>query len=249
MTKVNNTSSKLQSVYRNLSVDRERISNACIIGLLVVLGNSVTVKLPSKKSKNTLAHLSIASTRLNGKEINEIVQEQYNFPNTLDKNKRRDKEVAIFNAVSKSVTGPYFKLAKQTTSVKTLKLRIYKELGPFNKNGVILFGTQVTTNLMNRNPYGRCSQRAFIELKGYDKEIVNIFHSVCNMKENVIENYLVKCPELFQTYLKSEIDFYQKDNEIIRNTPTSEELCFRGVFQFCSEHLYSTETATWFTSE
>ncbi|EKE40189.1 hypothetical protein ENUP19_0340G0037 [Entamoeba nuttalli] len=249
MPKANTTSTKLQSINRNRSVDRERLSNACVIGLFVVLGNSVTVKLPSKKSKNTLAHLSIANAFINGKDINELVQEQYSFPSVLDKNKRRDKEVAIFNAVSKEVARFHFKLAKRTTAVKTLKLKIYKEIGPFNKNGVTLFGTKVTSSLMNRNPCGRCSQRAFVELKGYDEEIVNIFHSVCNNQENVIENYIADYPELFTTDLKPEMEFDKRSDEVVRNTPTFESSCVRGVFRLSNENFYSTETADWFCTE
>ncbi|EDR21555.1 hypothetical protein EDI_220050 [Entamoeba dispar SAW760] len=249
MAKASTTSTKLQSINRNLSVDRERLSNACVIGLYVVLGNSVTVKLPSKKSKNTLAHLSIANAFINGKDVNELVQEQYAFPSVLDKNKRRDKEVAIFNAISKEVARIHFKLAKRTAAIKTLKLKIYKEIGPFNKNGVTLFGNEVTSSLMKRNPCGRCSQRAYVELKGYDEEIVNIFHSICDKKENVTDNYISDYPELFRTDLKPEMEFDKRSDEVVRNTPTFENSCVRGVFKLSNENFYSTETANWFTIE
>ena len=251
---------KIQSINRNLSVDRERISNACIIGLYVALGNAVTVKLPSKKAKNTLAHLSIASTRVNGIEVNELVQQQFNFPNVLDKNKRRDKEVAIFNVISKEVIGSHFKLAKRTTAVKTLKLQIYKEIGFLNKNGVRAFGTKLTHYIMNRNPCGKCSQKAFVELNGYDSEVIRILREVCERKENMNEMYMNEYSIMYKGIFKTEVEdssqYYMKD--ILTRSEESGKSLFshpmspiteydRGVFTYVNTNFYQTEIADWFS--
>ena len=248
---------KIQSINRNLSVDRERVSNACLIGLYVCLGNAVTVKLPSKRAKNTLAHLSILSTQFEGKDINEVVQQQYQFPSILDKNKRRDKEVAIFNTISKAVIGNHYKLAKRTTAVKTLKLKIFKEIGFLNKNGVTAFGTKLTFNLMNRNPCGKCSQKAFVELNGFDEEIMQILKEVCEIKENINEFYLSEYSQMYKGIVKSEIDessqMYQKD-VFVKSEESWKQWnylprvdCYdRGVFRYVDSSCYQTELADWF---
>ena len=247
------TNKKIQSINRNLSVDRERVSNACIIGLYVCLGHSVTVKLPSKRSKHTLAHLSISSTEINGEEINNVIQRQFHFPQILDKNKRRDKEVAIFNTLSKEVTGNYFKLAKRTTAVKTLKLKIYKEIGFLNKNGVNEFGVLVTQIVMKRNPCGKCSSKAFVMLKEFDEEIVNALKSVLEKKENVNEFYFGEYSNLYKRILKCEVEESLSGKDVIsdeswRSVREYSPIHFgeRSAFTFVDSHLYSTECADWF---
>ena len=258
MSKIMNK--KIQSINRNLSVDRERVSNACIIGLYVALGHSVTVKLPSKRAKNTLAHLSISHTTIDGMDINDVVQQQYNFPAVLDKNKRRDKEVAIFNTISKEVVGSHYKLAKRTTAVKTLKLKIYKEIGFLNKNGVAAFGTRLTYNLMNRNPVGKCSQKAYVELQGYDDEVMQILRDVCDIKDNVNEFYIPEYTALYKGIFRTDIEessqLYQR--ELLQRSEESAKsvsfreyspvngLCDRGVFRYVSSVYYQTECADWF---
>ena len=243
-----------QSSNRNISVDRERISNACIIGLYNLLGNSISVKLPSKRAKNTLAHLSINETQINNKNVTEIVQEMYNFPVTLDKNKRRDKEVAIFNTVSKEVIGNRFKLAKRTTAVKTLKLKIFKEIAIFNKNGVIQFGSKVTHSIMNRNPFGKCSQKAFIDLMPCDHEILQIFREVCSHKENIIENYMMDYPSLMKLMKNENEDndsLFSLNSTYCSNSFVKSEEYWRneygrGVFKAVDTSLYQTVVADWF---
>ena len=240
---------------RNLSVDRERISNACLIGLYVVMGNHMMVKLPSKRAKNTLAHLAIANTKIRGEDVTEIVQRQYNFPLMMDKNRRRDKEVAIFNEVSKEVIGKHFKLAKRTTAVKTLKLKIFKEIAVLNKTGVVQFGTRVIHNLMNRNPVGKCSQRAFVELRGCDAEILQIFREVCAKKENIVENAFSDYPLLVKIAMREEEDShnsfmqmsFNRSEDVLRSPHYSAiNECVRGVFRNADSSVFQTSYASWF---
>ncbi|ELP95222.1 hypothetical protein EIN_430180 [Entamoeba invadens IP1] len=240
------TQVKLQSINRNLSVDRERLSNACVIGLYVCAGNAMTIKLPSKKSKNTLAHLSIHSSLINGVDVNEVVQAQYNFPSSLDKNKRRDKEVAIFNAISKEIAGQKFKLAKRTNAVKTLKLKIYKEIGPLNKNGVNEFGRKVTATILARKTHSRCSQRSFVEIPAYDTEIMNLFREVSNTQESCTETNLFGN----ELHVESESSDLRSESlrERIQKSPTEFNQAL-SAFKPTTVGTYSQEYSQWFFKE
>ena len=112
---------KIQSINRNKSVDRERVSNACIIGLYVLKGNTVKLKLPTKKAKNTLAHISVSNCKLHGKDIEEVLTEQHFFEQKFEqKNFGRNKEVYILNLLSKEVIGSNYVLAKRTNAIKLM---------------------------------------------------------------------------------------------------------------------------------
>ena len=241
MTKIINK--KQQSINRNLSVDRERISNACIIGLYNLLGHSVTVKLPSKTSKQTLSHLSIQTTKVNGMEVNEMIEKQYHFPMVMDKNKRRDKEVIIFNMISQIVAGNHYKLAKRTTTVKTIKLNIFREIAFLNKNGMRMFGMKVIENIMKRSPSGRCSQKSYVELKEYDPEIMEIMKEVIENKNNINEHLISEYSTMYKGIFKLD----QSDSSIGEVTGSIHERSVtRGVFTFSDSRWYRIEYADWF---
>ena len=253
MTKI--VDKKLQSINRNLSVDRERISNACLIGLYVALGHSVTVKLPSKRAKNTLPHLSISSTEYDGMDINDYVQSQYHFTMVMDKNKRRDHEVAIFNAIATKVTGTHFKLAKRTVSVKTLKLKIFREIAFLSKNGMKVFGTKVIMSVMNRNLSGKCSQKAVVELEGCDEEIMMILREICEEKENVNEYFINEYSMMYKGIFRNEqseiSQSYQSYQYSQIGQTRSEENIFygngdRGVFRSVDPRTYQIVSSDWF---
>ncbi|ELP90550.1 hypothetical protein EIN_019890 [Entamoeba invadens IP1] len=188
------TTHKKQSTNRNVSVDRERLSNATIIGLFVINGNSVQIKLPSKKSINTLAHLTIAKADINGVNVNTLVQKQYVFDQHLDKNGRRDWEVAIFNALSRTLSGSQYKLTKKSNTTKTIKLRIFKEIGGMNKDGVALFGKRITEAILARNNTGKWSQHSYVDIKAFDEEFCNIYKDVLSDTANVNSSVRASAP-------------------------------------------------------
>ncbi|ELP85969.1 hypothetical protein EIN_136030 [Entamoeba invadens IP1] len=244
------TRSTTQSINRNMSVDRERLSNATIIGLYIVLGHSMIVKLPSKKSKNTLAHLSIASTCINGVEVSKTLLST--FPkNSADKNVRRDKEVSIFNMVSKIVAGDTFKLAKRTTAVKTLKLKIFKEVGPFTRDGLVIFGKRITESLLSRNLSGRCSQKSFVDIKGADSAIMKIFTEVVSVKTNVscdpfewVNSHEKSLKNETKSETREETSWEKIEN--INHDDRGTRIHQRGVFSPVNVRFYTTKCSEWF---
>ena len=237
MLSIQQNSKKQQAINRNLSVDRERISNACIIGLYVIQGNTITIKLPAKKSKNTLSHFTISKCEIRGEEMEKILMRENIDMKSTNKFEKRNKEVIIFNLLSKEVKGKHFKMAKRTNTTKTIKLNIFREISILNKNGVEEFGRKITESLVKRNMIGKCTQNNFIEIKGNDEEFVEILKEVCRNRNNMIGDYEEDYMKLFNHINSGNSNSYVEDSY----EKKTEYNNGRGVFTYCNMYDYSIE--------
>ncbi|ELP89062.1 hypothetical protein EIN_165120 [Entamoeba invadens IP1] len=234
---------KKHSIDRNTSVNRERLSNASIIGLYVLKGNSVEVKLPSKKSTNTLPHLIISRAEIDGVDVNERVKKRYGFDYPTTKNERRNWEVATYNEIADSVAGNYYKLTKRSNTVKTLKLKIFKEIGPLNKEGVDVFGRRVTDYIISQNKSRMWSQNNFVKLEGYDQTISSIFKEVCTNCLNVTYNS-ISPSVVFSSVEESEKS--RVSTSFGENESYSETQRVKCAFVYSQQGSYVVENANWF---
>ncbi|EKE37576.1 hypothetical protein ENUP19_0248G0106 [Entamoeba nuttalli] len=190
---------------KRMSMNRERISNAGIIGMYVLLGNEVIVKTPSKISYQTLPHLKIEDTVVYGQNVRQYLKNQYGFENITDS---RTKEIIVMNAVSST----FMELlgGKQTRkkgTSKNVKLMIFESIKPFNKIGFQHFAESViniVSSIINDN---KCKRQQTVHLQAYDERIIETFKVISSNQDNLDENGL----EIVNMILKQVETIYQSD--------------------------------------
>lgn len=150
------------------SVNRERVSTACVIGLYSATGNEVVVRAPAKTTKKTLPHIQIEDTMIDSMHVSDIKV----MPEYLGTDKR-SQEAMVVNAVSdKLMKTLKQKYTKRRQSEKTIKMNIYETIEPFTELGFEEFGKAIISIICDTVKCKGKKRDQFVVLYPYDRRVL-----------------------------------------------------------------------------
>ena len=179
------TADELKATKRR-SINKERLSNAGVIGIHVLLGNPVTIKTSLKASNHTYSRLLVHHTTIKGKSLEEYLNESYQIPSEyFDKN----KEAIIYNSISSSFEGKLESIpVKKKEATKSVKSTIFQSIQPFTPEGFKSFCSKMIMWLESVSFDEQKHKKQLIEINPCDQRIVDMLHEVMKEEDSLCPN-------------------------------------------------------------